>query len=372
MNDVNIENFLQPIPNADNKENTCACGKYLKYDYIYDQIKECRREDDPHLTQGVWLIEPKKAAWSDVEKICASALKNKTKDLQIAVWWLEAKTAMCGFLGLNQGVAVLHALCKKYWDKIWPAIGQNGNLNARLAPFYFFAEKVSEKILAIPLTCPQDGVSSVFSLSDWITARHNLRLKSSSGISLKDFQKSAATTPIDFFNNVDNDANNVLKNLKSLEDFLNERCGSESPSFRLVYERINDIKQVNARNITERKKQLDAEEDRKKNAAAEDENWEEGSNDGKEKNPIDSDSKDVPTIEHAYSALNEIAAFLEKQQPQSPSSILIKIACAIGQKTFQELLDINSQNGAALIGTISELYGTLKRNSKSNLPKGNE
>lgn len=365
MQNLNIEDFLQPILSNENEKDFGECGKYLKYDYVYDQIKELRREDDPRLSQGVWLIEPKKAAWSDVEKICESILKNKTKDLQIAVWWLEAETAMYGFSGLNQGIVLLYSLCEKYWDKIWPAIDPNGDVSARMAPFYFFAEKVSDKILMIPLTSPQDGISEVFSLSDWVTARHNLRVKNSSGITLKDFQKSIATTPIDFLIEIDNGVNNVLRNLKKLEDFLNEQCEKEAPSFRIIYDNINDIKQVNTKNIVERKKQVDEEENKRKAQLAAKIDSED---DIEEEDTITEKANDnnaTPTIEQAYNALDEIATFLEKEQPQSPSSALIKIASAIGKKTFQELLEVNTQNGATLMGTISELYRILKKDSKN-------
>ena len=136
---TNVEELLQPIPSISDEKSASNCGKYLKYDYIYDQIKEFRREDDPRLTQGVWLIEPKKASWNDVRKVCETALKTQTKDLQIAVWWMEAMISMYGFSGLNQGIELLYGLCDRYWNNIWPAIDiQNNDLTARMAPFYFF------------------------------------------------------------------------------------------------------------------------------------------------------------------------------------------------------------------------------------------
>ena len=364
MRNIDINDFLQPIPSNESEKNIGECGKYLKYDYVYDQIKELRREDDPRLSQGVWLIEPKKAAWNDVEKVCEFTLKNKTKDLQIAVWWLEAETAMYGFSGLNQGIMLLHALCEKYWDNIWPAIDSNGDITARMAPFYFFAEKISDKILMIPLTYPQDGISEVFSLSDWVTARHNLRVKNSSGITLKDFQKSIATTPIDFLAEIDNGVNNVMENLKKLEGFLNEHCEKDAPSFRVICEHVNDIKQVNTKNLVERKKQVDEEVSKRKAQLAAELAAENNADEEETIQEEVNDNNATPTIEQAYNALDEIAAFLEKEQPQSPSSALIKIASAIGKKTFRELLEVNTQNGATLMGTISELYRILKKDSK--------
>ena len=367
---TNVEELLQPIPSISDEKSASNCGKYLKYDYIYDQIKEFRREDDPRLTQGVWLIEPKKASWNDVRKVCETALKTQTKDLQIAVWWMEAMISMYGFSGLNQGIELLYGLCDRYWNNIWPAIDiQNNDLTARMAPFYFFTEKVSDRMLLVPLTWPEDITSNPFALSDWIAARHNLHVKNSSGFTIKDFQKSVTTTPLDFLQNIDEDINNSEKNLKKLENLLNELCKNDSPSFRVIYDHFNEIKQINTKNLTDRKKISDAEEAKRQaklaeqaqkaaleeNLVAEELNNEANDNNNKE------EERPTPTIENAYSALNEIAVFLEEKQPQSPSSTLIKIASAIGKKTFQELLEINMKNGATLMGTISELYRILKK-----------
>ncbi|MDR1561124.1 MAG: type VI secretion system ImpA family N-terminal domain-containing protein, partial [Holosporaceae bacterium] len=141
-----ISKFLVPI-SLDNE-----CGEYLKYDYIYDQIKEHRREDDSRLSQGVWQIEPKKANWEEVKRICSELLITKTKDLQIAMWLLEAMTVLDGFQGLNQGILLISLLCERFWDNIYPQIDlENKSVSHRFPPFYFFADKIPERIVMIPL-----------------------------------------------------------------------------------------------------------------------------------------------------------------------------------------------------------------------------
>ena len=79
---IDISDLLIPIEKNNEKGINSVCGRYLKYDNIYDQIKEFRREDDSRLSQGIWQTESKKASWNDVIKTCAHALKTETKDLQ--------------------------------------------------------------------------------------------------------------------------------------------------------------------------------------------------------------------------------------------------------------------------------------------------
>ncbi|MDR2681559.1 MAG: type VI secretion system protein TssA, partial [Holosporaceae bacterium] len=241
---IDIDELTRPIAEDD------ECGQYLKYELLYDQIKECRREDDLQLTQGVWKTEPKKANWKEVKKLCSDALQHETKDLQIAVWLLESLLMLHGFQGLNQGIQLLYTLCSKFWDSIHPLPDwENKNIIARVAPMYFLAEKVAEKIPLIPITAPMDGISNVYSLSDWFTARHNIRTKNNKGLLPKDLKKSVSATPAEFFQQLAADLDNVQENLKKLDDLLVEFGGGDSPSFRIIYGNCTDIKQINNSNL---------------------------------------------------------------------------------------------------------------------------
>ncbi|GHT99913.1 hypothetical protein FACS1894126_6220 [Alphaproteobacteria bacterium] len=239
---INVEELILPI------SEDSICGKYLKYEHLYDQIKEYRREEDSRLTQGVWQTDTKKADWKEVRRLCTDALKSETKDLQIATWLLEASIVLDGFQGLNQGTLLLHTLCEKFWDDIYPLPDwENANNIARMAPIYFFTEKVAEKIVLTPLTSPMDGISNIYSLSDWLTVRHNIRTKNSNGLSAKDVKKSVNATPLDFFQQLESDINSSLENIKKLDNLLADLSGNDSPSFRLIYDHFNDINRINAK-----------------------------------------------------------------------------------------------------------------------------
>ncbi|MDR3180032.1 MAG: type VI secretion system protein TssA [Holosporaceae bacterium] len=359
---LDIEELTLPISEND------ECGQYLKYELIYDQIKECRREDDLQLTQGVWQTEPKKANWKEVKKLCTDALKYETKDLQIAVWLLESLLMLQGFPGLNQGILLLYSLCDKFWDSIHPLPDwENKNLIARMAPMYFLAEKVAEKILLIPITAPIDGISGVFSLSDWFTVRHNIRTKNNKGLLPKDLKKSVATTPVDFFQQLEMDINNIQENLRKLDDLLTKFSSNDSPSFRMIYSYCTDIKQINTGNLSSSKIRPPKNNPNQNNndnvtldtiaSAEENQDTQKITEEKKENKP---ETPEKPSIEQAYAALKDIAAFLEQEQPQSPAATLLKIASSIGPKTFRELMEINMQNGTSIMNTISELHRMTK------------
>jgi predicted component of type VI protein secretion system len=148
-----------------------------------------------------------------------------------------------------------------------------------------------------------------------------------------------------------------IGSLKKLDDFIVEKCGNDnSPSFRGVIDCLEDIKRTTAKNIEDKEKQ--AAQKPREQPKLQPETLENLEN-GQESSPPEKNDPQEPTLDHAYAALAEIAAFLEKQQPQSPASTLVRIAASLGKKNFRELLEVNMKSGTSVINTISELYRVL-------------
>jgi type VI secretion system protein ImpA len=143
---INIEAILEPIPG----EN--PGGEDLRYNPIYDEIKEARRADDS-LDRGAWKREIKTADWDKVIKVSVDALTKKSKDLQIAAWLMEALIKTEGFEGLATGLKIILGLLKDYWEFLYPQV-EEGDLEFRIAPFELINEKFGSHLKEIPLTDP--------------------------------------------------------------------------------------------------------------------------------------------------------------------------------------------------------------------------
>jgi type VI secretion system protein ImpA len=96
-------------------------GANLRYDPIYDQLKEARRQDDAG-PQGDWQRERKVADYRQVSDLAGKALAERSKDLQIAVWLTEAALYREKFPGLLQGLDLLRGLLEQFWDTLYPEI----------------------------------------------------------------------------------------------------------------------------------------------------------------------------------------------------------------------------------------------------------
>src|SRR3974390_415699 len=92
-------------------------GTDLRWTSEWDRIKEARRADDA-LEAGKWIKKDRKIAdWSAVRELAPAALKERSKDLQPALWLTEENMRIHGFPGLRAGLRVIHELMVRYWDQ---------------------------------------------------------------------------------------------------------------------------------------------------------------------------------------------------------------------------------------------------------------
>src|ERR1700685_1884328 len=98
-------------------------GADLRWSSEWDRIKEARRADDS-LDPGKWVKQERKIAdWQTVQKLSAAALRERSKDIQLALWLTEANMRLHGFPGLRDGLRIVRELMIRYWDQgLYPSI----------------------------------------------------------------------------------------------------------------------------------------------------------------------------------------------------------------------------------------------------------
>ena len=124
------DDLLNPIP-GDN-----PAGVDLRDDKIWDVIKEARRSDvvpEPGR-------EPKVADWAAVVRETSNAIATRSKDLQLAVWLIEAAFYREGFAGIGQATRVTGQMLVRYWDGLYPPL-EDGDAGYRISMLEYFANK---------------------------------------------------------------------------------------------------------------------------------------------------------------------------------------------------------------------------------------
>ena len=250
-----VEEFLQPIP-GDNPS-----GKDLRYDPVYDAIREARREDE-ELNQGAWQTERKVADLPKVISLASDALKKKSKDLQIAAWLMDALLKRESFSGMAMGLKICHGLLDKFWDTLYPLI-EDDDLEMRAAPL---AIKMDLAVRQVALN--REG-HSWFQYTDSRKVGYEDQAKDPNAKKARDllitkenklppeiFDKSFRETPKVFYSALEKSIDESIASLKVLNEFCDEKFGDSSPSFGKLQTALQEVRHV-AHSLLDKKRETE-------------------------------------------------------------------------------------------------------------------
>ncbi|EPO5170323.1 type VI secretion system ImpA family N-terminal domain-containing protein, partial [Acinetobacter baumannii] len=111
---IDISELLKPI------NDSLLCGEDYSFSNEFHEIKKARTQDDLLLDQGDWVAERKQADWDFVAKSVSTLLIEKTKDIRLLTWVIEAWTHLNGFEGMVKGITLTHTMLNQYWQDIHP------------------------------------------------------------------------------------------------------------------------------------------------------------------------------------------------------------------------------------------------------------
>ena len=243
---LNIDDLLQPIPG----EN--PAGKDLRYEPVYDQIKEARREED-ETPQGDWTRERKLAEWPVVIKLASEAISKQSKDLQLAAWLTEALLKQEGMAGLRGGLTLVQGLLEKYWDTLYPEI-EDGDAELRAAPLSWVGLKLDGAVKSVPLVrAGHDtfrynesqtvvGYEAAVSGDAKKTAERNERIAEGK-LSGEEWDKAFDETPKPFYKALVADVDASLKLIGAI-DKLGDKFGDGAPSYSALKKALEEVQHI--------------------------------------------------------------------------------------------------------------------------------
>jgi len=216
---------LTPVP----------CGDDLSFSPEFDHIQELRRADDPTLDQGAWIAPLKSADWPAVVVQCDTLLANRTKDLRLMAWRVEALAQVEGLPGLARGLADCVRLCEAFWDGVHP-LPEADDMAQRAGTFRWLLAQVKHLAYSLPVTAAPGGH---FSLADIDSARQRQRPvdnEAAPAAGLSDAKAAAVQgackdTPSSFLRGNVASLAEAQRQLQALQDLVDPRLGADSPSF---------------------------------------------------------------------------------------------------------------------------------------------
>jgi type VI secretion system protein ImpA len=233
-----------------------GAGQNLRYEPIYDKIKEARFEEDSSLSRGVWARELKKADWPQVYTLCTESLENSTKDLQIMGWLCEAACHIEQWAGLQKSFELAHNFCQNCWDCFYPEEGTD--VEYRIRVFDWFIEKMAECSLFMPIAKPNGLIAQPLDLSMWLNAQNFDLVSRRSGataakvqeaenagqMTLKRFRtlmKQASIRDVEQVFALVHEVSGIAINFS---DFLQKMYHSQSPSFKRFNEQLRSVEEI--------------------------------------------------------------------------------------------------------------------------------
>jgi len=119
--------------------------------------------------------------WKKVERLATIALSSHTKDLQIAIWLVQALTFNAGLNGLCAGLFILREIIRRYWAGLHTACEEyheyDWESDDRVVLLEWFKGQLATWITMAPFTPESNGRS--FSFAEYAVALHEYRSRTS-------------------------------------------------------------------------------------------------------------------------------------------------------------------------------------------------
>jgi type VI secretion system protein ImpA len=238
-------------------------GADMRWTPEWDRIREARRADD-ELETGKWTKKERKVSdWKLVRDLCTALLRERTKDLQLALWLTEANLKLLGFPGLGQGLRVTRELMVRYWDRgLFPTM-EDGPED-RAGPFDWLNNKLVDSITGVPITLREDQGKD-YTFVDLLDAR---RVGSEAGcrnadgeinsskkkafdqavaeghVSMDAFAAAVKATKRHRYEEFSGDFQQTYDEFKALERVIDEKFGDAAPNLAACRTALSEIRQA--------------------------------------------------------------------------------------------------------------------------------
>lgn len=241
---ADLEALLAPI------SDELPCGPSLRYDAVMDRLRELRREEDASLPTGVWQAELKRGDWAELERLAASTLAARSKDLMLAAWLGEAWLHRLGIAGLAGALALLAGLCERYPDSLHPQ-PEDGDPAWRAAPIDWLVRRYAEVLLIrVPLSAEHPELT----LNAWkLLQRRQVQAsdakadKASAEAARQEHKRlieSVRHGPLNAWLQAANNLDGALRDLERLRQWCDDSLGEDAPSVQPLGDVMLSIRSV--------------------------------------------------------------------------------------------------------------------------------
>ncbi len=177
--------------------------------------------------------------WSPVLDLAPKLLTERSKDLEIVAWLIEALVRKHGFAGLRDGFRLARRLCESYWDGIFPMPDEEG-VATRVAPLTGLNGSDAEGTLVAPIrgrplaTGPEGEPWGAWEHDkagelERLPAEERQAKVADGAVSLLAFDSAVRSAGADFYRTLAADLAAAREEFDALGKVLDEKCGYDAP-----------------------------------------------------------------------------------------------------------------------------------------------
>ncbi|MGP5210136.1 type VI secretion system protein TssA [Psychrobacter alimentarius] len=238
-----IDTLVAPIDGSHH-----GVGEDLIFDPRVDAIVAARQEDDPLLAQGNWVTELKIADWDFVKEQCADLLSRTSKDMKLALWYVDALSHTDHLAGISHGISLLQALNEEYWLTMYPPLdGEEDSMDIRAGLLSWFVKTLTDDLKQLSLS---DTKSGNYNYNYYLTARDHdkQRQQNPDGETLNqlilgDYNHAIKNSSDLWQQTLMTNLMTVIEQWQTLTDQLNDLMGMDAPVFAPVTDLLAALSQ---------------------------------------------------------------------------------------------------------------------------------
>lgn len=118
---IDVDALLAPVSEA------APCGEDLEYDAQFMALEQAAR-GKAEQQFGDTVVAAEEPDWGSVID-AATELLRRTKDLRVATYLARGLARTAGPAGLGRGLQLLHGLCDRYWEQLYPQLDPDDNFD---------------------------------------------------------------------------------------------------------------------------------------------------------------------------------------------------------------------------------------------------
>lgn len=230
---IDIEALVAPVtetsPSGTNlREDSSPASTYLRLKDARSAARLAeKRADQEGENLGVT------SDWRTILEIAPKALKEESKDLEVAAWLIEALARSQGFAGLRDGFCLARRLVEQYWDTLFSLEDEEG-VATKVAPLTVLngvdgAGTLLQPIRKIALTkAVGEGPFLVYQYEHAVKLAESQK-GGSGAVTLEAFMTAANASGGPFYVAMVEDIHESIAELEKLSSALEERAGRDAP-----------------------------------------------------------------------------------------------------------------------------------------------